>query len=169
LPLTLVDYLYYWNHRLLHTRKLWPLHLTHHTTEEMHWSVSSRNSQWTCFFLVYIWFQILIIYFLDNPFYYSLGMTVNGVLDLWRHSGMRTPKSLVRKIWFLVSPEDHEWHHRFGGDGKNFGANLSLWDRMHGTYEAPQEHKPRLGIGYRSSWVNEFWRPWRATKPRNSL
>src|ERR1700741_4301886 len=35
LNFVLVDYLYYWNHRWLHGRSLWPAHAVHHTAERM--------------------------------------------------------------------------------------------------------------------------------------
>src|SRR5262245_26527076 len=35
LNFVLVDYLYYWNHRWLHCRLLWPAHAVHHTPERM--------------------------------------------------------------------------------------------------------------------------------------
>src|SRR5262245_61100406 len=34
LSFVLIDYLYYWNHRLLHCRQLWPAHAVHHTPEQ---------------------------------------------------------------------------------------------------------------------------------------
>ena len=55
LPLTIVDYLFYWNHRILHRRKFWWLHRLHHSSKKLDVFVSSRNSVWTIFFLVYLW------------------------------------------------------------------------------------------------------------------
>src|SRR5437764_15476089 len=39
-----VDYLYYWNHRLLHTAGLWRIHAVHHTAEHLDLFITSRNS-----------------------------------------------------------------------------------------------------------------------------
>src|ERR1051325_12152820 len=34
LNFVVVDYLYYWNHRLLHGKRLWDAHAVHHRSEE---------------------------------------------------------------------------------------------------------------------------------------
>ena len=46
-----VDYGYYWNHRLLHAPALWPLHHTHHSSPRMDVWVTSRNTLWTSLFI----------------------------------------------------------------------------------------------------------------------
>jgi len=36
----------------------------------------------------------------------------------------------------VITPHEHAWHHSSARTDVNFGANLSLWDRVHGAYAA---------------------------------
>ena len=80
-----IDYIYYWNHRLLHTEKLWPLHIVHHSGLQMDVWTTSRNSVWTTFFIIYLWGNGVMIYFLADPAPYIAAATLTAILDLWRH------------------------------------------------------------------------------------
>lgn len=143
-----VDYLYYWNHRLLHTQGFWPCHLVHHTVTEMDVLGTSRNTLWTSFLIVYLWIHALAIYLLRDPSWYVLGVSLTSALDLWRHSqfGPVEGSWLYRLLnpW-LNLPQDHAWHHAEIA-GYNFGANFKLWDKIHGTYYSNNSLPDRLGI-----------------------
>nr|WP_290224541.1 sterol desaturase family protein [Trichocoleus desertorum] len=136
LSFMLVDYLYYWNHRLLHHQRLWPWHQVHHTVTQMDVLGTSRNTLWSSFLILYLWIHPLFLLLLQNPTSYVLGVTLTAILDLWRHSAIApTPQSLIYR-WlspWLVLPQDHAWHHA-QIQGCNYGANLKLWDQLHGTY-----------------------------------
>lgn len=130
-----VDYLYYWNHRWLHQRRLWPVHQVHHSVTAMDVLGTSRNTLWSSLLIVYLWVNGLFVYLLDDPKWYLLGMSLTSGLDLWRHS-----RFIVTEGWglrllspWLMLPQDHHWHHAQGIEGCNFGANFKLWDRLHGT------------------------------------
>ncbi len=149
LSFVFVDYLYYWNHRLFHTQKLWFIHQVHHTVTSMDVLGTSRNTLWTSFFIVYLWIHSLFIYLLQEPYYYILGISLSSALDLWRHSSL-TPKSnswLYRCLspW-LILPQDHAWHHSQNCLTRNYGANLKFWDQIHGTYYKSDKAPDSLGI-----------------------
>lgn len=133
-----VDYLYYWNHRMLHTVNLWPWHRAHHSSKKMDIFVTSRNSLWTPLLICYVWVHSLSIFFLQADNGYLLGVALGSALDLWRHSGMRLPARLTTVLGcVLILPKDHAWHHAVDSKGANFGANFNLWDKLHGTWEVP--------------------------------
>ncbi|MBC7532960.1 MAG: sterol desaturase family protein [Oligoflexus sp.] len=135
-----VDYLYYWNHRTLHIARLWPWHRAHHSAETMDIFVSSRNSLWTHLLICYVWVHSLSIFLLKDDHGYFFGIALGSALDLWRHSGMRLPGLLTRVLGCVfVLPKDHAWHHAVDSKGANFGANFNLWDKLHGTWEAPAD------------------------------
>lgn len=139
LSFIVVDYLYYWNHRLLHSRSLWPWHRAHHSAQTMDIFVSSRNSLWTHLLICYVWIHGLAIFLLHDDRAYLLGVAISSALDLWRHSNMRLSKGLSRTLGaFLILPEHHAWHHAMDSSGHNFGANFNLWDKLHGTWQDPQ-------------------------------
>ncbi len=129
-----VDYLYYWNHRLLHLRSLWFIHRLHHTLTDMDVLGTSRNTLWSSFFIVYLWVHALFIFLLADPTWYVVGVGLSNALDLWRHSEVHLPDWLGRWLspW-LILPMDHAAHHHRQFCGTNFGANLKVWDRLHGT------------------------------------
>jgi sterol desaturase/sphingolipid hydroxylase (fatty acid hydroxylase superfamily) len=161
LPFTLVDYLYYWNHRTLHTKLFWFLHQVHHTSEKLNITVTSRNSIWTPLFLVYVWFQAFLIYLTPETKAYLYGLWLMGALDMWRHSGWKTPQFLKVLGVFLILPEDHEWHHSLEKSGVNYGANLNIWDRLHGTYWNPPKRAQKLGSETRGTLTQELFLPWK--------
>ncbi len=142
-----VDYLYYWNHRLLHRPALWPIHMVHHTVSQMDVLGTSRNTLFTSFLIVYLWVHGTMAYLLRDPTGYFVGVSLGAALDLWRHSDLDPPRWLARPLGaFLVLPRDHAWHHASDASEGNYGANLSLWDRLHGTWMHNEQRPRALGV-----------------------
>ena len=144
-----VDYAYYWNHRLLHGSRLWRWHVVHHTAAEMNVLVTSRNTVWSHFLILYVWVNALGIFLLSDATGFVLGAALTAALDLWRHSEIRVgatgwPGTALRRL--LITPAEHAWHHSAALTECNFGANLSWWDRVHGTYLDPAGLPRRLGV-----------------------
>ncbi|MGB3757225.1 MAG: sterol desaturase family protein [Rivularia sp. (in: cyanobacteria)] len=162
LSFVFVDYLYYWNHRLFHTRKLWFMHQVHHTVTEMDVLGTSRNTLWTSFFIVYLWIHSLFLYLLQEPYWYILGISLSSALDLWRHSNF-TPKVNSWLYYclspWLILPQDHAWHHFSNCDRGNYGANLKLWDKIHGTYYQSDSLPDSLGIKNYLSLTKKLFLP----------
>ena len=154
-----VDYAYYWNHRLLHTERLWPLHQVHHSAQTMDAWVSSRNTLWTSFIIVYLWLNGALIYFTgqESAILWAAGLT--SALDLWRHSGAQLSKRAEHTLsQVLITPHDHSWHHSTDVYDINFGANFSLWDRLHGTYQKFPSAPEKVGIPRPpSTFKTLFW------------
>jgi sterol desaturase/sphingolipid hydroxylase (fatty acid hydroxylase superfamily) len=149
LNFVLVDYLYYWNHRWLHCRLLWPAHAVHHTPERMDVFITSRNTLWTPLLIVYVWINGIFIFLLRDPGAFIFAASLTAGLDLWRHSSFapRPGSALHRALGcVLITPHEHAWHHSRDRVDCNFGANLSLWDRLHGTYHSPAERAEAVGI-----------------------
>lgn len=143
-----VDYLYYWNHRLLHSAFFWNFHQVHHTVTHLDVLGTSRNTLWASFLIVYLWVHSLFLYLLADPTGYLLGVSLSSALDLWRHSQLTIPSNswLYRYLspW-LILPQDHAWHHSSQSPDRNYGANLKLWDRLHGTYYEESELPSEIG------------------------
>jgi sterol desaturase/sphingolipid hydroxylase (fatty acid hydroxylase superfamily) len=144
-----VDYLYYWNHRLLHRSELWDTHAVHHTAERMDLFITSRNTLWSSLLIVYVWVNGFFIFLLKDPRAFILAVSITASLDLWRHTAFTfKPDSILHQaIAFLfITPNEHAWHHSTHQPNKNFGANLSVWDKLHGTYFSPRQLPKVLGI-----------------------
>jgi sterol desaturase/sphingolipid hydroxylase (fatty acid hydroxylase superfamily) len=149
LNFVLVDYLYYWNHRVFHRAGFWPLHVVHHTMTDMDVLGTSRNTLWTSFLIVYVWVNSLLLFLLADPAPYVLSITATASLDMWRHSKFCTSSSgwLHRLLGsVLITPLHHAIHHSESETAGNYGANLNLWDRLHGTYRAADEVPVKLGV-----------------------
>lgn len=143
-----VDYLFYWNHRLLHSQRLWPAHRVHHTMTARDVLGTSRNTLWSSLLICYLWVHGAMLFWLADPRGYLAGMALTAALDLWRHSELDPrPDSWLEAALapWLVLPRDHAWHHATGEGRCNYGANLKLWDRLHGT--ACPEVGPPTGLG----------------------
>lgn len=144
LNFVLVDYFYYWNHRVLHLKGLWNLHRVHHSVEDMDVLATSRNTIWTTFLIVYVWANSLFIFLLQDPTWYVVGASLSAALDLWKHSNFYSSSFLSDKL-HIATPIDHQWHHS-NKPHANFGANFNLWDKLHGTYLRETEKPKTLGI-----------------------
>ncbi len=162
LSFVLVDYIYYWNHRYFHTRKLWDLHRVHHSARHLDVFVTSRNSFLTSFLFVYIWGHCTALFLLKDSTGFSLGLALTFALDLWRHSGLSVNPGLRGVLSpVLILPTEHILHHSPTGRNRNFGANLCWWDKIHGTYSAEEVPNRNLErISSTNLWREIFW-PWR--------
>lgn len=141
----LVDYLYYWNHRLLHSKFFWQVHQVHHTVTQMDVLGTSRNTIWTSLLIVYLWIHTLFLYLLNDSTGYLLGVSLTSALDLWRHSRLNTWLDKFLSAW-LILPQDHAWHHCSETLDCNYGANLKIWDKLYGTYYESKELPSAIGI-----------------------
>ncbi len=159
-----VDYLYYWNHRWLHLPGMWPVHRAHHTVTQFDMLGTSRNTLWASALIVYLWVHPLLLHLLAADRGYLLGVALTSALDLWRHGAVGPrpggPVYALLSPWMIL-PLDHAWHHAAGPDRGNYGANLKVWDRLHGTWFASQEWPERLGLPPGPSLAGELFWPWR--------
>lgn len=148
-----VDYIYYWSHRGLHCRYLFPIHQVHHSLSQMDLVGCSRNTLWTSLLLPYVWLNGLWIFLLHDPRGYLTAIALTYLLDLWRHSSLTIPSNswlyFCLNPW-LILPQDHAQHHGHidgGQRGVNFGANLKIWDKIHGTYGDGKQIQPLTNLG----------------------
>ncbi len=162
LNFVLIDYVYYWNHRLLHLPRFWFIHRLHHSSQSLDLYSTSRNSWFSSFFVVYFWINTLFIYWVDVPSAYIFSVALTAGLDLWRHTGFRNQKldqvyGMMSRV--LVTPYQHQWHHSQCTTNVNFGANLSVWDRLHGTYQSSVEEPETIGVRESLNLTREFLFP----------
>jgi sterol desaturase/sphingolipid hydroxylase (fatty acid hydroxylase superfamily) len=162
LSFVIIDYLYYWNHRLLHSPLLWRVHRVHHTVTQMDVLGTSRNPLWASLLIIYLWIHTLFLYLLADPIGYLLGVSLTSALDLWRHSRFAVPVDswldLCLRSW-LILPQDHAIHHGSHAPNCNYGANFKFWDRMHGTLDRDRDVLPSIGISTSLSSIQKLWFP----------
>lgn len=135
--LALADFLSYWQHRLFHTRALWPVHAVHHSSRQLDWLSSGRFHP-----LNEIGVQlvnvvpVLALGFHASTFFVIAPFTTWYVVFL--HANVPWTFGPLRHV--VASPGFHRWHHTSEAEGqdKNFGGVLSVWDHLFGTFYMPQ-------------------------------
>ncbi|KAJ5985284.1 Fatty acid hydroxylase vlmA [Penicillium canescens] len=144
----ILDFWYYWYHRLLHSvGLLWKYHRTHHLSTHPNPLLTTYGDfGQEAFDIVVI---PLVAYFTMK----LMGMPM-GFYEWWfcgqyvvltevaGHSGVRLQATAPSTFSFLLRYfnaelviEDHDLHHRKGKKKcYNYGKQTRLWDRMFGTY-----------------------------------
>jgi sterol desaturase/sphingolipid hydroxylase (fatty acid hydroxylase superfamily) len=163
-----VDYLYYWNHRLLHSKMFWKIHAVHHTADRVDVFITSRNTLWTPLLIVYVWANGISLFLLKDPVPFLLAASITASLDLWRHTQFfAAPGSWLHRVVsvVIITPNEHIWHHSSDRADANFGANFSIWDRIHGTYQTAAHRPESLGIPLQLGLNRKLLFPFRNRRP----
>ncbi len=148
LAILLLDLVIYAQHRIFHAVPLlWRLHRMHHSDLEIDVTTGARFHPIEIVLSVLL--KMAVIALLGAP---AIAVLVFEVLlnatSMFNHSNARMPDwldALVRRL--VVTPDMHRVHHSvvFKETNSNFGFNLSLWDRLFGTYR-PEPKAGQLGM-----------------------
>ncbi len=134
LLLLMEDLLYYWLHRFDHEIRLfWAIHVTHHSSQHMNFTVGFRSSVFQPLyrFLYFIPLALLGFRPIDILFIYA-------VTQIW---GIFVHTELIHKMgwleYFMVTPSHHRVHHGSNPKylDKNMGMFLIIWDKLFGTFQ----------------------------------
>lgn len=144
LTFVLIDLVFYIYHRISHrSRFLWAVHMNHHSSEEMNFSVAFRQA-WLGPVSKIPFFMVLPVIGLDPTM-----IAVAGVAStLW---GVVGHTQIINKLgpleWVLNTPSHHRVHHGANPQyiDKNYGNLLIIWDRMFGTFE-PEVAQVKFGL-----------------------
>ncbi len=117
---------------------LWRLHKVHHSDRDMDVTTAIRFHPVEIALSMAL--KIGLVYALGAPAVAVLifEVVLNGAA-MFNHGNMRLPPRLERVLrWVIVTPDMHRIHHstRRAEHDTNFGFNLSVWDRLFGTYTA---------------------------------
>ena len=151
----LVDFAYYWAHRMSHEINLfWGGHVVHHQSEDYNLSVALRQSS-----LQVVWtfaFNLPIALLGFKTEHFALISALNTLYQFWIHT-----ETIKKMGWFeyiFNTPSHHRVHH--GRNPKyidrNHAGSLIIWDRMFGTFQA-EEEKPTYGITKPINSWNAVW------------
>jgi sterol desaturase/sphingolipid hydroxylase (fatty acid hydroxylase superfamily) len=128
-----IDFIYYWYHRCSHRiRFLWAVHMNHHSSEEMNFSVALRQA-WFGPITKIPFFMLMPLIGFDPIITAAAGIisTLWGVL-----SHTQWIKRLGPLEYLFVTPSSHRVHHGSNEEyiDKNYGNLLIIWDRIFGTF-----------------------------------
>jgi sterol desaturase/sphingolipid hydroxylase (fatty acid hydroxylase superfamily) len=150
-----VDFLAYWLHRAYHRVPfLWSFHVMHHTSDSVDWLSTLRVhpiSQMIDTALV-----TAVLLFAGLPLKALLAANaLVGFLGVLTHANVPWTFGPFGRLF--VSPVFHHWHHAKVDEHAlaNFGAALSIWDRI---FQTSREvgHQPRQ-YGMADAPATNFW------------
>lgn len=172
--LFLIDLAFYVWHRANHeVRFLWAIHLSHHSSEEMNFTVAFRQPVLGPLFKI-PFFAVLPIVGLDPTIIVVVG-TISTFWGVIGHTQIIPKLGIVE--WFLNTPSAHRVHHGINPQyiDKNYANMFIFIDRLLGTYE-PEEEPVRYGLVTQAGTNNpvtltvmEWKNIWRDLKTARSL
>ena len=138
------DFLYWVLHYTGHyVRFFWAMHVTHHSSEKMNFSVSFRTS-WMGHIKYVFFIPVPLLGF--DPITFFVAHQAAVLYQFFVHT------ELVKKLpaaieYVFVTPSHHRVHHGSNAKyiDKNYGSTFIIWDRMFGTF-VPEEEKPVYGL-----------------------
>lgn len=138
LAVLVVDFFYYWRHRLSHEIPLlWTLHNVHHSSPWMNLTTSMRLNWLSGFLTPLFFFPVVLMGFSVEAI--ALFMLLNLFYQFFLHTESITKIPFVEG--WINTPSAHRVHH--GSNplyiDKNHGGILMVWDRMFGTYQEETE------------------------------
>jgi sterol desaturase/sphingolipid hydroxylase (fatty acid hydroxylase superfamily) len=128
------DFLYYWDHRFMHTsRYMWAIHVVHHSSEHYNLSTALRQPVAEAFG-TFVPFGSLCLLGI-RPGLVETARGVNLLYQYWIHT--ETVGALGPAEEVLNTPSHHRVHHGSNRQylDRNHGSILILWDRLFGTFE----------------------------------
>ncbi|MFZ6005005.1 MAG: sterol desaturase family protein [Actinomycetota bacterium] len=132
------DFIYYWNHRLMHeVRGMWAIHVVHHSSERYNLSTALRQpvADVLGVWVPYGWLARLGI----RPTLISQARGINLLYQYWIHTD--TIRTLGKGEEVLNTPSHHRVHHGSNQRylDRNHGSILIVWDRLFGTFQREDE------------------------------
>ena len=132
------DFIYYWNHRFMHTsRYMWAIHVVHHSSERYNLSTALRQPVADAFgtFVPYSLLTLLGI----RPRLIETARGINLIYQFWFHTDAIRRLGPFEQV--LNTPSHHRVHHGSNPQylDRNHGSILITWDRLFGTFEPEVE------------------------------
>ena len=134
-----LDLFIYFQHVLFHAvPALWRLHMIHHTDLEYDLTTGVRFHPIEI--IISMLLKFLVIIALGPP---AIAVLIFEILlnscAMFNHGNIKLPASvdsILRKL--IVTPDMHRIHHSTikTETNSNYGFNLSVWDKLFGTYKA---------------------------------
>ena len=148
-----LDLIIYLQHVMVHAvPALWRLHRVHHADLDYDLTTGARFHPLEILLSMLIKFAAILA--LGPPAVAVLIFeVVLNAMAMFNHGNVRLPLGLDRVLRLLVvTPDMHRVHHSIEDHetNSNFGFNLSLWDRLFGTYkDQPDAGHTGMTIGIR--------------------
>lgn len=153
--IVLLDLAIYAQHVAFHAAPvLWRLHRMHHADLDLDVTTGARFHPVEIVLSLLIKFAVIVALGVPPVAVVLFEILLNAT-SMFNHSNVRIVPALEPALrWLVVTPDMHRVHHSIERDetDSNFGFNLSLWDRLFGTYRA----QPRAGHQAMTIGIPEF-------------
>ncbi len=148
MSIVLLDLAIYWQHRIFHeVNVFWKLHRVHHSDIDLDATSALRFHPIEMIFSMF--YKVILVLI--------LGLSVESILvfeiilssmAIFNHSNLYLPIWLERGLrFFIVTPQMHIIHHSIDQteSDTNYGFNLSIWDKVFGTYTSEFKSSGTIG------------------------
>ena len=144
LSVIILDLVIFLQHRVFHAiPMLWRLHRVHHT--DLDYDLTTGFRFHLIEILISMFVKIIAICFIGPPVIAILIFEiVLNAMAMFNHGNIKLRGKLDTVLRMLiVTPDMHNIHHSIKNDetNSNFGFNLSLWDKIFGTYRVKAKLK----------------------------
>jgi len=175
--LLVLDFAIWFQHLVSHKVPIfWRLHQVHHADRDIDVTTAVRFHP-VEIALSMLWKIVVVVPLGASPFAVFLFEVILNACATFNHANIALPAWLDRFVRiFIVTPDMHRVHHSVltTEHDRNYGFNLSLWDRLFRTYLAePSAGQQGMTIGlnpYQSEAPTRFgwslWLPFRPQRPR---
>lgn len=130
------------------TRLLWRFHVIHHSDTKVDVTTGLRHHPMESV-LRGVFFLMGVIVSGAPVYAVMIYQTFLVLSTQFTHANIRLPRWIDRPLSYLfVSPDMHKVHHHWQQPytDSNYGAVLSIWDRLLGTYEYLDTSEIRYGL-----------------------
>lgn len=146
-----LDAAIYLQHVMFHAIPVfWRLHRVHHADMDFDVTTGARFHPVEIILSMLIKFAVIVLLGPPLAAVVIFEVLLNAT-SMFNHGNVRIPLPLDRVLrWLIVTPDMHRVHHSHleHETNSNFGFNLSLWDRLFGTYrDQPQDGHTGMVIG----------------------
>ncbi|GAA6156451.1 sterol desaturase family protein [Pyruvatibacter sp. HU-CL02332] len=147
----LLDAAIYAQHLVFHhVPVLWRIHRVHHVDRDIDVTTALRFHPVEILLSMVIKIALVVALGAPPAAVIIFEVLLNGTA-MFNHANLRLPLGFDRALrWLIVTPDMHRVHHsvRVPETNSNFGFNLSLWDRLFGTYkDQPDDGHTSMTIG----------------------
>jgi sterol desaturase/sphingolipid hydroxylase (fatty acid hydroxylase superfamily) len=159
----LLDFLQYAVHRCQHAVPfLWRFHALHHSDPDVDVTTSVRHHPIEYLIAAAFFWLAVVVLGIPSVFVLSHTLAVFAAAAL-THGNISLPQWLERLLRpVMITLDLHLVHHSISHNeaNSNFGAVLSVWDRLFGTYtQFSREQRERLIFGVRELPPSECLKP----------
>lgn len=154
LGVLLLDLSKYLEHRVLHAVPVfWRLHVVHHSDTDADFTTTERHHPFEVVLGMAGLFAITYLFGVP-PLAVAIYILLAPPVAVFSHANIRLSARVDRYLrWFVVTPSVHTIHHSAARQetDSNFGALLTVWDRIFRTYRTstPAQDAARIiGLEY---------------------